>query len=119
MHDMTQETKLACRRGAQALIVALAWATGGAQAQALFAGADLALGHKLLNEHRCSACHARRVGGDGNDIYKRPGSKVTNAALLRGMVEYCNTELGLGMFPEEVTAVSAVLNRDFYRYKDE
>jgi hypothetical protein len=35
---------------------------------------------------------------------------------LRGMVEYCNTQLNLGMFPEEVTSVAAVLQRDFYRF---
>jgi hypothetical protein len=32
------------------------------------------------------------------------------------MVEQCNTELNLGFFPEEVTAVAAVLNRDHYRF---
>ena len=39
------------------------------------------------------------------------------AGALRGMVEQCNTELGLGMFPEEVSAVAAVLNRDHYRFR--
>jgi hypothetical protein len=33
------------------------------------------------------------------------------------MVEQCNTELHLGFFPEEVTAVAAVLNRDHYKFK--
>lgn len=28
----------------------------------------------------------------------------------------CNTELNLGMFPEEVTSVAAVLQRDHYRF---
>lgn len=28
------------------------------------------------------------------------------------MVEQCNTELNLGLFPQEVDAVAAVLNRD-------
>ena len=32
------------------------------------------------------------------------------------MVDYCSTELNLGMFPEEVTAVAAVLQRDHYRF---
>jgi len=32
-------------------------------------------------------------------------------------VEQCNTELKLQLFPQEVTAVAAVLNRDFYRFK--
>jgi len=34
------------------------------------------------------------------------------------MVEQCNTELNLGLFPEEVTSVAAVLNRDHYRFAD-
>jgi hypothetical protein len=33
------------------------------------------------------------------------------------MVESCNMELNLGMFPEDVTAVAAVLNRDHYKFK--
>jgi hypothetical protein len=37
--------------------------------------------------------------------------------FLRGMVEQCNTELNLGLFPEEVTSIGAVLNRDHYRFK--
>jgi hypothetical protein len=36
---------------------------------------------------------------------------------LRGMVEACNQELNLGLFPEDVTSISAVLNRDHYRFK--
>jgi hypothetical protein len=32
------------------------------------------------------------------------------------MVELCNTELNLAMFPEEVTSVAAVLERDHYRF---
>lgn len=82
----------------------------------LFKGADLKLGEQLIAEHKCSACHARRVGGDGHAIYK-PAGRINNPAFLRGMVEQCNTELNLGMFPEEVTAVAAVLNRDHYKFK--
>jgi hypothetical protein len=33
------------------------------------------------------------------------------------MVEQCNATLNLQMFPEEVTAVAAVLNRDHYKFK--
>ena len=33
------------------------------------------------------------------------------------MVDYCSTELNLGLFPEEVTAVAAVLDRDHYRFE--
>lgn len=83
---------------------------------AIFKGADLKLGEQLIAEHKCAACHVRRVGGDGSDIYN-PRGRINTAAFLRGMVEQCNTELNLGMFPEDVTAVAAVLNRDHYKFK--
>lgn len=86
-----------------------------AQSPDIFRDADLELGEKLIREHKCSACHARRVSGDGSAIY-RPQGRIHNAGLLRGMVEYCNTELNLQMFPEDVTAVAAVLQRDHYRF---
>ena len=88
-----------------------------AQSQpAIFKDADLQLGQELITTHKCESCHIRRVGGDGSDIYD-PGGRIRNAALLRGMVEYCNTELNLGMFPEEVNAVAAVINRQHYKFK--
>jgi hypothetical protein len=77
--------------------------------------ADLALGEKLLKEHHCSACHARKVGGDGSAIY-RPQGRVGTPNSLLTMVERCSTELNLGLFPEDVMAVAAVLQRDHYRF---
>jgi len=82
----------------------------------IFKDADLALGQKLIQEHRCAECHARKFGGDGSAVY-RPLERVKTAGALRGMVEQCNTELNLGMFPEEVSAVAAVLNKQHYRFK--
>ena len=86
-----------------------------AQGAAIFDGADLRLGEQLLAEHKCAACHQQKVGGDGLAIY-RPAGRINTPGLLRGMVEHCNTELNLGLFPEEVTAIAAVLNRDHYRF---
>lgn len=82
----------------------------------IFQGADLALGEKLIAEGKCAQCHAQKFGGDGSAIY-RPEERVNTAGILRGMVEQCNSELNLGFFPEEVTAVAAVLNRDHYKFK--
>jgi hypothetical protein len=87
-----------------------------AQGSPLFKDADYALGEKLIAENKCSACHIRRVGGDGSAIY-RPQGRINTAGALRGMVDYCSTELNLGLFPEEVTAVAAVLDRDHYRFE--
>lgn len=91
-------------------------AQGPETAAKLYAGADLKLGEQLIKEHKCEACHIRREGGDGSTIYK-PKGRINTPGFLRGMVEQCNTELNLGMFPEEVTAVAAVLNRDHYRFR--
>ena len=93
-------------------IAATAWAQG----PHIFHGADLKLGEKLIAENQCSSCHMRRVGGDGSAIYK-PQGRINTAAFLRGMVEQCNTELNLAMFPDEVNSVAAVLNRDHYKFK--
>jgi hypothetical protein len=92
-------------------------ALGGAPTAAeLFKDADLALGSRLIEEHRCTACHVRKVGGDGSAIY-RPLGRINTPGFLRGMVEQCNTEMKLSMFPDEVTSIAAVLNRDHYHFK--
>ena len=83
---------------------------------ALFKDADLKLGMHLIAEKNCDSCHQKRLGGNGNAIY-RPQGRINTPGFLRGMVEQCNTELNLGFFPEEVTAVAAVLNRDHYKFK--
>ena len=112
-------------RRVAALLFAIAWAIppmvvstpAGAQHDAsIFREADLALGEKLIEENRCAACHIKKFGGDGTAIY-RPQGRISTAGFLRGMVEQCNTELKMQLFPEEVTAIAAVLNRDFYRFK--
>jgi hypothetical protein len=81
-----------------------------------FRGADLALGERLIRENKCSECHVRRVGGDGSAIY-RPTGRISRPAALLAMVEMCNTELKLQLFPEDVQAMAAVLQRDHYRFK--
>ena len=103
---------------AAALFVGAAWFASPARAQGadIFKGADLVLGEKMIAEHKCVACHISKVGGDGSAIFK-PQGKFNTAGLMRGMVEMCNTNMNLGMFPEEVTAVAAVLNRDHYKFK--
>jgi hypothetical protein len=91
---------------------------GGASAQQvpeIFKGADLKLGEKLIADNKCNQCHAQKWTDDGKAIY-RPTGRINSPGLLRGMVEQCNTEMNLSLFPEEVTAIAAVLNRDHYRF---
>lgn len=98
------------------LMCSIVSSTSQAQVPVIFKDADLKLGEKLIAEHKCVACHVQKVGGNGHAIYK-PLGRINTAGFLRGMVEQCNTDLNLGMFPEEVTSVAAVLNRDHYRFK--
>lgn len=97
------------------LVVAAAAALAAEPVPEIFRDADLAMGRQLLAEHRCAECHVRRVGGDGTAIY-RPQGRINSPGALRSMVEMCNTELKLQMFPEEVTAIAAVLEREHYRF---
>jgi hypothetical protein len=98
------------------LICGIVCSSVQAQVPNIFKDADLKLGEKLIVESKCVQCHQQKIGGDGSAIY-RPLGRISTAGFLRGMVEQCNTELNLGLFPEDVTAVAAVLNRDHYRFK--
>ena len=104
------------------LVWALSGAAAGQGATAapasglhVYPDADLALGARLIAEHRCTACHVGKVGGTGAAIY-RPAGRINTPSALLSMVELCNTELNLGLFPEDVVAVAAVLQRDHYRF---
>ena len=100
------------------VVLAAGLVTGAVMAQQhpLFKEADVAMGEKLIAENKCNECHIRRVGGDGSAIYK-PKGRINNAGALRGMVEYCNTELNLGFFPEDTNAVAAALNLRHYKFR--
>jgi hypothetical protein len=104
------------RKSLLSLMFSLASGSILAQGPAIFAGADLQLGAQLIAENQCAACHQRKVGGDGSAIYQSSG-RIDTPGALRGMIEQCNMELNLALFPEDVTAISAVLNRDHYRFK--
>lgn len=104
-------------RASLGLSIALPFTNAMGQHDAsIFRDADLAQGEQLIAENQCSACHIKKFGGDGSSIY-RPQGRINTAGFLRGMVEQCNTELKLQLWPEDVTAIAAVLNRDFYRFK--
>ncbi len=81
----------------------------------LFKNADLKLGEKLIAENKCNQCHAQKWTDDGKAIY-RPQGRINTPARLQAMVEQCSTQLNLSLFPEEVAAIAAVLNRDHYRF---
>ena len=120
-HNQALATRVRNRHGKplRAIAVTAGWilfATFGTAAAepATFRGADHALGRELIARHACAACHQRKAGGDGNAVY-RPEGRIRTPESLVSMVERCSTELSLGLFPEEVVAIAAVLNSDFYR----
>lgn len=98
-----------------ALLAAGAPALAAGPALYTYPDADLALGEQLIQANGCTACHARKVGGDGSAIY-RPAGRIDDPAKLRGMVEYCSTQLNLKLFPDEVSSIAAVLQRDHYHF---
>ena len=108
------------RSAAWGAIALVLWAGAVVNARAAepaeFRGADLALGQRLIQQHQCDACHASKVGGDGSAIY-RPQGRINRPPALLAMVEMCSTELNLQLFPEDVAAVAAVLQRDHYRFR--
>lgn len=75
-------------------------------------------GKKLVTEAKCEACHIGKVGGDGSAIYLRKDRRVTTKSKLLPQVERCNSELSLGLFPEDETAIAAYLNATHYKFKD-
>ena len=75
-------------------------------------------GKKLMTEAKCEACHMRKVGGDGSAIYSRPDRRVTAKSKLLTQVERCNSELNLGLFPDDEAAIAAYLNSAHYKFKD-
>lgn len=94
-------------------IALLGSSAAGQGSSSVFRDADLALGERLIAQHECQACHSGLAEGDGTSIYD-PVDRIRSASALLSRVETCNTEMSLGMFPDEVNAVAAVLDRDYY-----
>ena len=73
---------------------------------------------KSLHQAKCYQCHAEKSGlGNGDIIYIRADRKVKDPARLKFMVNMCNTELRLDLFPEDEADLVAYLNQQFYKFK--
>ena len=73
---------------------------------------------KLIADAKCEACHVSKVGGDGSAIYLRKDRRVTTKSKLLPQVARCNSELSLGLFPDDETAIAAYLDATHYHFKD-
>lgn len=83
----------------------------------LFKGADVVAGKALYQEHKCSACHQERRGLNDQDYYTRTDRKVSSQEKLITQINFCSTQLGLTLFPEDELNIAAYLNETYYKLK--
>lgn len=72
-------------------------------------------GRKLVESAKCEACHQDKVYGPLGTIYTRTDRKVTTWPRLKAQVAACNTQLNLGLFPEDEEHIAAWLNATWYK----
>ena len=82
-----------------------------------FPKADPAAGKRAYDEAKCSACHDKLMGGDGNRIFTRSERKITTPPALAKMVRFCIDRTGAAVFPEDAEHIAAYLNQQFYKFK--
>ena len=77
---------------------------------------DTAEGKKLVDEKKCEICHNNITMGDAKAVYLRKDRKVTTMPKLKAQVAACNTQLNLGLFPDDEDHISAYLNQQYYKF---
>jgi hypothetical protein len=65
---------------------------------------------KALVEINCTSCH-------GDDVYTRENRRITTPEGLRKQVGRCELSLGLKWFDDDIDAVTAYLNDNYYHFK--
>ncbi len=91
-----------------ACVALLAPLSAGATPQA-------AEGQKLVQQHKCEACHESKVYGPPGSIYTRKDRKVTTWSKLKSQVQACNTMLNSGLFPDDEEHIATYLNEAYYK----
>jgi mono/diheme cytochrome c family protein len=74
------------------------------------ASADDTVNAQALVEQNCTSCH-------GSEVYTRSDRRVDSLDALHSQVRMCEQNLGLTWFDDQVDAVSALLNREYYRFE--
>jgi cytochrome c553 len=93
------------------LLLAAVWGSGSASA-----AGDAAEGRKLVAEKQCETCHHNKTLGDAKAVYLRKDRKVTTLAKLKAQVAVCNSQLNLGLFPEDEEHIVAYLDQAYYKF---
>jgi hypothetical protein len=81
-----------------------------------WAAGDAAEGKKLVAEKNCDICHNNKTYGDAKAVYLRKDRKVTTLPGLKAQVALCNSQLGLGLFPEDEEHIVAYLDQAYYKF---
>lgn len=95
-------------------LVALLAAFVGLPAAAAPSAAE---GRKLVEKHKCEICHHNKTMGDAKAVYLRKDRRVTTLEKLKAQVTACNSELNIGLFPEDEEHIVAFLNDTYYKFK--
>jgi len=72
--------------------------------------ANEAVDAPVLLEQNCTSCH-------GSEVYTREDRRVNSLDALHGQVRMCEQNLGLTWFDDQVEGVTALLNREYYKFK--
>lgn len=94
-----------------ALTLGLGFSLGTAHADDIQKGQN-------LHQDNCISCHADMVGGDGTDLYTRENRIVGDYDHLVRQVNNCNAQLGTNWFDDEIEAVVAYLNAEYYQFDE-
>jgi hypothetical protein len=70
--------------------------------------ADPAKGRALTEEH-CVKCH-------GSEVYTRENRRVTSLPGLHKQVRFCEQNLGLTWFDDQIEDTATYLNLEFYKF---
>lgn len=74
------------------------------------AQADDTVDAKALFDQNCTSCH-------GSEVYTREDRRINSLDALHGQVRMCEQNLGLTWFDDQVDAVTALLNREYYNFE--
>jgi cytochrome c2 len=73
-------------------------------------------GRKLVDSTKCETCHQNKVYGPVGTVYLRKDRKVTSWPKLKAQVALCNSELNLGLFPEDEEHIATFLDATYYKF---
>ena len=76
------------------------------------AAGDAANGKKLFTASKCNQCH-------GTEVFTKKDRKVKDLKTLEVQVRRCDSNLDTNWFDDEIIDVTAHLNKEYYKFKNE